>query len=214
MRPMRKSLSCWRSIVASAALALLAAPVALAGPRFLRPAAGERLEPGTVVELSWRLDGAPSDAEESELVLSLDGGRTFPIRITGNLDPATRRTLWRVPALPTDQARVALRAGDDEEPAQETLALVSSAFAILASSQDAALEELFAVGSEWRTREALETNPHRTHETGLHTFPTERLHAAPGTEVPAQNAPRSAIFPNRLPTATTAIAPIDSERAP
>ena len=121
MRPMRNRLGGWRTIVAPAALVFMAAP-ALAAPGFLRPAAGDRLESGTVVELLWNLDGVSSDAQESELVLSLDGGRTFPIRLTADFEPATRKVLWRVPALPTDQARLALRAGNDEEPAQETLA--------------------------------------------------------------------------------------------
>ena len=189
------------------------APAALAAPGFLRPAAGDRLESGTVVELLWNLDAVPSDAQESELVLSLDGGRTFPIRLTADFDSATRKILWRVPALPTDQARLALRAGNDEEPAQETFQLVSAAFVISGSGRDSTLEELFAVGSEWRTREALEIDPGRSRDTGLHGVSSEQIHAGPDRDVTAHSGERFALLPDRLPAAAAAAAPRTPARA-
>lgn len=189
-----------------------AAPAAFAAPGFLRPAAGGRLESGTVVELLWNLDGVPPNAQESELVLSLDGGRTFPIRLTADFEPATHRILWRVPALPTDQARLALRAGNDEEPAQETIQIVSSAFVISDSGPDSALEELFAVGAEWRTREALEIDPGRSRDTGLHGVSSEQIHAGPDRDVTAHSSERSALFPERLPAAAAKAAPRTPER--
>jgi hypothetical protein len=93
-----------------------------------------------------------------ELVLSLDGGRTFPIRVTRRIDRAATGLRWSVPGLPTEHARLALRVGRDEPPAQERLALVSPEFAI-ASSTSSPLPEIFWVGGEGRTRDALETAP-------------------------------------------------------
>jgi hypothetical protein len=189
-----------------------AAPAVFAASGFLRPVAGDRLESGTVVELLWNLDGVSPDAQESELVLSLDGGRTFPVRLTADFEPATRKILWRVPALPTDQARLALRAGNDEEPAQETLLLVSPAFVISGSSPDATLEELFAVGSEWRTREALEIDPGRSRDTGLHGVSSQQIHAGPGRDVTAHGGERSALLPECLPAAAAAAEPRTPQR--
>jgi len=165
-----------------------------------------------MVELQWNLASVPFGFEESELVLSLDGGRTFPVRVTGDFDPATRRVFWRVPALPTDRARLAVRAGADEEPAQETLLLVSPPFVISDSAPDSAPEELFAVGTEWRTQEALEVDPRGTHDTGVHDFSTEQIHAQPGIEVSAQDSSRSALLPDRLPEAPSAAAPRDAQQ--
>ncbi|HEX7253034.1 MAG TPA: hypothetical protein VF376_09155 [Thermoanaerobaculia bacterium] len=197
----------------AAAVLMGAAPAAFAAPGFLRPAASEQLEPGSTVELLWILDGIPSDAGEAELVLSLDGGRTFPVRVTRDFDPATRRLLWHVPALPTNQARLALRAGADEEPDQEALQLISPAFVISGSVPDSALEELFAVGSEWRTREALDTNPRTMPETGVRADSGEQIHAGPDREVAAQSGARVALLPDRLPTAAVVAVPSTSERS-
>jgi hypothetical protein len=158
-----------------------AAPAVFAASGFLRPVAGDRLESGTVVELLWNLDGVSPDAQESELVLSLDGG-------------------------------LALRAGNDEEPAQETLLLVSPAFVISGSRPDATLEELFAVGSEWRTREALEIDPGRSRDTGLHGVSSQQIHAGPDRDVTAHAGERSALLPECLPAAAAAAEPRTPQR--
>ncbi|HEY6931481.1 MAG TPA: hypothetical protein VJA66_17555 [Thermoanaerobaculia bacterium] len=197
----------------AAAVLMGAAPAAFAAPGFLRPAGSEQLEPGSTVELLWVLDGLSPDVREAELVLSLDGGRTFPVRVTGDFEPATRRLLWRVPALPTNQARLALRAGADEEPAQEALKIISPAFVISGSVPDSALEELFAVGSEWRTREALDADPRTVPETGVRADSREQIHAGPDREVAAQSGARVALLPDRLPTAAAAAVPSPSERS-
>jgi hypothetical protein len=202
-----------RWVPIAAMLLMSVAPAAFAAPGFFRPAAGDRLEPGTVVEVFWDLHGIPSDAQESELVLSLDGGRTFPIRLTADFDPATRKILWRVPALATDQARLALRAGNDEEPAQEFLQLISPAFVISGSGADATLEELFAVGSEWRTREALEIDAGGPRDAGLHGVSSEQIHAGPDRDLTAHSGQRPALLPERLPEAAATAAPRTPQQA-
>ena len=145
---------------ALAGLALLASSFGLAAPgAFLGPTAGERVDPGANLTATWSVS-APglADTDEMELVLSLDDGATFPIRLTGRVLPGDRLVGWRVPALPTEHARIALRAGRDEEGETETILFVSEAFSI-ASTSPTGTEQLFAVGSEWRTREALEGAP-------------------------------------------------------
>ena len=89
-----------------------------------------------------------------ELVLSLDGGRTFPVRITRDLGRETRSLVLTVPALPALHARLALRGGDAGEPTDEDILLVSEDFSIHADP-DQSLEPALFVRGEWRTREAL-----------------------------------------------------------
>jgi hypothetical protein len=89
-----------------------------------------------------------------ELVLSLDGGVTFPIRITKDLAPDTRSLVLTVPSLPARHARLALRAGDGGEPGEEEILFLSDEFSIGADAGQP-LEPALFVRGEWRTREAL-----------------------------------------------------------
>lgn len=134
-------------------LALAGVPFASAqSSRFFQPSSASRLEAGSTVVVSWAVD-PDSSFEEMELVLSLDGGQTFPLRVTGELSPESSRVLWRVPVLAARQARLALRAGTDEDPGEETIRVVSDVFEI-APLPGLDLEEIFRVRCEWRTREA------------------------------------------------------------
>lgn len=123
-----------------------------------------------------------------ELILSLDGGRSFPIRVTRDLDPRTSALAWRVPALPTGHARLALRAGEGEEPNNETILLVSEGFSIEADP-GLPLEATFVERGEWRLREALDGK-----EAGRIPAPPALGDGAPalttGRELPAAAAPR------------------------
>lgn len=140
-------------------------------PQFAAPARGEILAPGAFVEVRWQRtepcdseptaelerqgerDGSPEREEnEAELVLSLDGGTTFPIRVSGEISPCASRFTWRVPALPTSQARLGLRTGDERDE-DERIELVSGAFAILPDPERRP-ETLHARGGEWWIPEA------------------------------------------------------------
>jgi hypothetical protein len=140
-----------------------AAALAAAEPSgFRSPAAGDRLPANEPLEVAWSLDpDAFDDRDEMELVLSLDGGDTFPIRVTGRLPTDVRHVAWRVPALATERAVLALRAGDEDRDESETILAVSEPFAISASPESAP-ELLYAVAHEWRTRDALDGAPIRT----------------------------------------------------
>jgi hypothetical protein len=139
----------------SAFCGTLVAAVGLAqSPRFLEPSGGGRLEPGSIVRVAWTFGGAEQeDFDEMELVLSLDGGRSFPLRLTREVSTTTESVLWRVPRLPSTHARLALRAGRGERPESETIRIVGGEFTILAGTNDPP-EELRRVRGEWRTREA------------------------------------------------------------
>lgn len=84
---------------------------ALAGPRLLAPETGAELAAGSLAAIAWQ--DPPADAEEWEAFLSLDGGKTYPLRITPHLNLAIRRFTFRVPPFPTRDARVLLRFGDE-----------------------------------------------------------------------------------------------------
>lgn len=165
-------------------LAWAGASLAAVPSRFLRPAAGERLEPGASIEVSWELGTGRSGAfDEMELVLSLDGGRTFPLRLTRDLSPESDRLTWRVPALPAGRARLALRGGSDEEPDSETIAAVSDAFEIIPRA-GLDLEQLFLARGEWRTRESA-TAPSAPVADRLSGGPADQMRSAPAREIAA-----------------------------
>jgi len=67
------------------------------------------LRAGEALEIRWEV--APDYIEELELLLSIDDGRHFTLRISPELDPGTRHFRWRVPNLGTDHARIAMRVG-------------------------------------------------------------------------------------------------------
>jgi hypothetical protein len=80
----------------------------LSAIRFSQPAEGS-LREGETVEIRW--SGVPRVADEIELLLSVDGGRHFSLRLTDELNSGSRSFLWRVPGLVTDSASLAIRAG-------------------------------------------------------------------------------------------------------
>jgi hypothetical protein len=152
----------WRFGLTAAVWAAAAAVAMAAEPGgFRAPSLGDRLRPNEPSTVSWSLEpGALAERDEMELVLSLDGGATFPIRVTGKLSTSTRTLDWRVPSLPTARAVLALRAGNEEDDERETLLAVSEPFTIAADT-NAVLEPLYPVAGEWRTGDALDGAPVR-----------------------------------------------------
>jgi hypothetical protein len=69
------------------------------------PREGEVLVPGQVYRIQWRsvLPDIDPSLCETELRLSLDGGKSFTW-ITGERDPLTRYFDWTVPPTPTNKA--------------------------------------------------------------------------------------------------------------
>src|SRR6185295_7742549 len=123
----------------SAGLAL-ASPVSAQGEsaavRLVAPRAGATLLAGSTAELEWaplepfaRLTEV-TEVEEWEAFLSFDGGATYPFRITPHLDRDLRRVRWQVPGVPTSEARLLLRFGDER---REIYRELPHRFAIAAS---------------------------------------------------------------------------------
>ena len=127
-----------------------AAPLAAPSVRLLSPAAGQVLEGGTDVTLAWEPAG-PLDPriEEWEAFLSVDGGATYPIRITPHLDLDLRRVSFPVPRLPSAYVRILLRLGDER---REVPVAVPSRLAIAARPGPLLPSAAVALGAGERPR--------------------------------------------------------------
>ena len=182
--------------------------------RVLEPVTGARLRPGEIARVSWT-SGIPAvrEFDETELVLSLDGGRSFPLRVTAEVSPAEDSVRWRVPKLPSEHAVIALRAGVGEMRESETIRAVSSEFTILAGADDP-LEQLSRVDGEWRTREAAAGSPNDLPDGSLAASPDE-LRAAPPSDGAAE-PPGSALSEparGRCDAPAAAVRPEKTERS-
>jgi hypothetical protein len=81
--------------------------------RLVAPASGSELQAGWLAVVEWEELTLPAGVEEWEAFLSVDGGRTWPLRVTPHLDRSIRFFTFRVPDLPTEDARLQLRFGDE-----------------------------------------------------------------------------------------------------
>ena len=178
-------------LLLAAAAATTAAPGAAApapppageaeGLRLTSPPA--EVHAGDVLELSW--SELPAGIDECELLLSLDDGRTWPVRVSPELERAERRYRWRVPNLPSPTARLRLRLGGARG---ERLAPVSAAFRIEGSAAAGPPDDILREGTLW---------------TGLERVRGGR-DAALGTHrdaLSAGDATRSVVLPPRAPVA-------------
>jgi hypothetical protein len=82
------------------------------GAKLISPKAGDVLIPGQVVRVEWTAAFPNVDLTmcEMELLLSLDGGRTFTY-ITESRDPTVHHFNWTVPKTPTRAAVLDIRFG-------------------------------------------------------------------------------------------------------
>jgi|PlaIllAssembly_1097288.scaffolds.fasta_scaffold390509_1 hypothetical protein len=158
----------------AAALVTLLAGSAGASP-LLGPGVEGRLAAGRVEVLA--LGPATAGAEERELVLSLDGGRSFPVRLTGEIGPGDGVVSWRVPALFAEHVVLALREGGGG--LEERIVTASAEFAIVPGPGVPAEALRFRDG-EWKTREA---------DSGPDSLPTSALGSpGPGRWTPLDDA--------------------------
>ena len=178
--PLLAALALALSTASAPALAEPAAPTpALAGP-------GAEVRAGQVVELWW--GDLPAGVEEMEILLSLDDGQHYSIRVSPELDAHERRYRWRVPNLPAARARLRMRIGTaraeiETEP--------TSPFRISAASEPSPPQSLFHEGTFWTGLEAPGSGA-----VDPDVFsPVSRLDAAaPGTAV-AEAPSRDAVEP-------------------
>jgi hypothetical protein len=142
----------WAALILSALGATSAQ--ALASSRLTAsPRPGEALRAGSATTLAFDVD---EEVEEMEVLLSLDGGRTFPLRVTREMSEGTHQLSWRVPNLPTTKARLALRVGTEDEG--EVIRDVTAEFTILPAASEP-LEDVRSFRGEWRAGEALAEIP-------------------------------------------------------
>lgn len=91
-----------------------------------QPSGGQVLRAGEWAEVAWT--PLPPAVEEFELLLSLDDGASFAVRLTPQLDPAIGGYRWLVPNFPSRRARIQLRVGIDhyeiERPAGEAFEIL------------------------------------------------------------------------------------------
>jgi hypothetical protein len=118
-------------------------PIPVSNPR-----AGETVLAGESFEIARSSafvapPGARGTIREWEVFLSLDSGRSFPIRLTPHLDDSIWRATVRIPNFATGEARLLVRFGDERE---EHEVEVPGTFRIQASDSPA-LETAFAIAA-------------------------------------------------------------------
>ena len=81
--------------------------------KLISPRPGEVLIPGQVVRIEWTADFPDVDLTmcETELLLSLDGGRTIYMMLTEQRRPNVQYFDWTVPNTPTNAAVLDIRFG-------------------------------------------------------------------------------------------------------
>ena len=79
----------------------------------ISPRPGEVLVPGQVVRVKWTADFPDVDLTmcETEVLLSLDGGKTIYMLLTEQRNPKVQYFDWTVPNTPTNAAALDIRFG-------------------------------------------------------------------------------------------------------
>ena len=81
--------------------------------RLISPRPGQVLIPGQVVRIQWTADfpGVDLTMCETEVLLSLDGGKTIYMRLIESRNPKIQYFDWTVPNAPTNEAVLDIRFG-------------------------------------------------------------------------------------------------------
>jgi hypothetical protein len=85
---------------------------------------------GDVIEIRWAAHDR--DVEELELLLSVDGGKHFAIRVSPELEARDGHWRWRVPNLPAAEASLRVRYGNEHG---ESLGDPTASFQIVAAAE-------------------------------------------------------------------------------
>jgi hypothetical protein len=98
----------------------------------ISPRAGEVLVPGQVVRIKWTADFPDVDVTmcETEVLLSLDGGKTIYMLLTEQRNPKVQYFDWTVPNTPTNAAVLDIRFGCLNIYRETSSLQVQSAFVI------------------------------------------------------------------------------------
>jgi len=100
--------------------------------RLISPRAGQVLTPGQVVRVEWTADFPDVDLSmcETEVLLSLDGGKTIYMLLTEQRNPKVQHFDWIVPSTPTNAAVLDIRFGCLNLYPETTSLQIQSAFVI------------------------------------------------------------------------------------
>jgi hypothetical protein len=100
--------------------------------KLISPRAGEVLIPGQVVRIEWTANFPDVDLTmcETEILLSLDGGRTIYMLLTEQRNPTVQYFDWTVPNAPTNAAVLDIRFGCLNLYPETSSLQVQSAFVI------------------------------------------------------------------------------------
>jgi hypothetical protein len=100
--------------------------------RLISPKAGEVLTPGQVVRVQWTANFPDVDPSmcETEVLLSLDGGKTIYMLLTEQRNPKIQYFDWTVPNAPTNAAVLDIRLGCPNRYPETSSLQVQSAFVI------------------------------------------------------------------------------------
>ncbi len=81
--------------------------------KLISPRPGQVLSPGQIVRVAWAAEFPDVDLTmcETEVLLSLDGGRTTYMRLTESRNPKVQYFDWVVPNAPTNTAVLNIRFG-------------------------------------------------------------------------------------------------------
>jgi hypothetical protein len=81
--------------------------------KLISPRPGQVLSPGQVVRIAWTAEYPDVDITmcETEILLSIDGGRTTYMRLTESRNPKMQYFDWVVPNAPTNTAVLNIRFG-------------------------------------------------------------------------------------------------------
>ncbi|MEO8191569.1 MAG: hypothetical protein ABI682_14615 [Acidobacteriota bacterium] len=158
---------------------------ALSGPA-IDLGAGAALDAGGVVEVRW--SGLPDSAGEVELLLSLDGGRTYSLRLTDELDPKGGSFSWEVPGLDSNRARLAIRIGID---GAEVIAAATAPFTISRDPSTARARLRWRSGEIWTASDGEADVPEREPGLGLSAAP-ESMTALDDSADAIESAPSGA----------------------
>ena len=103
--------------------------------RLISPAPGQVLKPGQVVRVQWTANFPNVDLEmcETEVLLSLDGGRTIYMMLTEQRNPKVQYFDWTVPNTLTNEAVLDIRFGCLNLYPETPSVQIHSAFVISAS---------------------------------------------------------------------------------
>jgi len=178
--------------------------------RFLAPASGDVLASGVLHEIRWTsLCNQYPDADELELLLSVDGGRSFSIRLTAELPVCASSFRWRIPALSSSEARLAVRVGREYRAGSEEIAFVSPPFRITSFASENEPELASGSSERWTEQALSEIGAEDLLGGALHGS-SERLESSSADDDLDETAPGA--LPALAGAARRVTVPLDSPR--